>query len=237
MCVQIGYKGRLGNHLFQYIAARLFSEANHLYLTTPLPANEVTRNTPHKGGRIVNTPPVRITDDHDLFEKPWDLNSYVFNGYFQRSRWYHERRADVLRCVELRPIPEVNRKDIVINLRVDADYRSFDWVIDPSWYLRILTEERFERLHIVADVRDEAYLSSFKKYDPVIVSSGPKKDWEYLRGFDRIVTANSTFSWWAAYFSQASRIYTFKRWVNHPAPKIHAFPNGVEMDGKFLHEG
>jgi hypothetical protein len=237
MCVQVVYKGRLGNNLFQYIAARLFAEVNDLYLASSLPANDVIQCTPHKAGRIVCTPPVQITDQDDLFGRPWGLNSYSFNGYFQRSWWYHERRADILRFVELQPIPAVNRKDIVINLRVDEDYRSFNWVINPSWYLKILAEERFDRLHIVTDVRDEAYLSHFKQYDPIVVSSGPKGDWEYLRSFDRIVTANSTFSWWAAYFSQASRIYTFKRWVIHPDPQLQAFPNGVEIDGKFLHEG
>jgi len=237
MGIQVKYQGRLGNHLFQYIAARLFAEANDLRLLSCLPENDVVRCSPRLDGRRVYGAPTVITDEYDIFDRVWAPDHYVFDGYFQRSRWYHERRSQVLRAIELEPIREVNRKDIVINLRIDEDYRSLNWTIHPSWYLRILSQENFERLHIVADVRDEIYIDHFRAYDPVIVASGPKGDWKYLRSFDRIVTANSTFSWWAAYFSQASRIYTFKRWVTHPVPQLHAFPNGVEVDGKFLHEG
>ena len=199
--------------------------------------NDVVQCAARAEGIRIYGAPVRITDDYDIFDRAWAPDHYVFDGYFQRSRWYHERRDQVLRCIELPAIQEVNRKDIVINLRVDEDYRSLSWTIHPSWYLQILAEEKFERLHIVTDVRDEQYLAHFRKYDPIVVSSGPRGDWERLRSFDRIVTANSTFSWWAAYFSRASRIYTFKRWVTHPIPQLHAFPNGVEIDGKFLHEG
>lgn len=237
MGVQVKYQGRLGNHLFQYIAARLFAEKNGLRLLSCLPVNDVVQCSPRAEGIRIYGAPIRITDDYDIFDRAWAPDHYVFDGYFQRSRWYHERRDQVLRCVELPPAQEINRKDIVINLRVDEDYRSLGWTIHPSWYLQILAEEKFERLHIVADVRNEQYLAHFRKYDPIVVSSGPRGDWERLRSFDRIVTANSTFSWWAAYFSQASRIYTFKRWVTHPIPQLHAFPNGAEVDGKFLHEG
>lgn len=237
MGVQVRYQGRLGNHLFQYIAARLFAEENDLRLLSCLPPNDVVRDAARLDGRRIYGPPVAITDERDVFDGSWPPGHYVFDGYFQRSHWYHERRDKVLRSIELRPIQEINRKDIVINLRIDEDYRSLNWVIHPSWYLDILAQEKFERLHIVSDVRDDGYLSHFRKYDPVILSSGPKGDWEHLRSFDRIVTANSTFSWWAAYFSKASRIYTFKRWVTHPIPQLHAFPNGVEVDGKFFHEG
>jgi len=236
MGVEVLYKGRLGNNLFQYIAARLFAEANGLQLLAGLPANDVVQDIPPKVGRNVLGSPLRISDEDDLFEHTWPQARYIFDGYFQRSRWYHERRAQVLQYVKLQEIDVVNRRDIVINLRIDTDYRYFKWVIHPSWYLGILAQERFDRLHIVVDALHEDYLVHFRHYEPIIVASGPKGDWQYLRSFDRIVTANSTFSWWAAYFSSASRIYTFKRWVTHPAPRLHAFPNGIEVDGRFMHE-
>lgn len=237
MGVQVRYQGRLGNHLFQYIAARLFAEENGLRLLSCLPPNDVVQCSPRVEGQRIYGAPTVITDEYDIFDRPWRPDHYVFDGYFQRSAWYHARREKVLKMVELRPVEEVNRNDIVINLRIGEDYRSLNWTVHPSWYLQILSMEKFDRLHIVADVADEKYLEAFRRYNPVIVSLGPKVDWEYLRKFDRIVTANSTFSWWAAYFSAASRIYTFKRWVTHPIPQLHAFPNGVEVDGKFLHEG
>lgn len=238
MSVEISYKsgGRFGNNLFQYICARLFAEENGFALLTGFPDQEIARPIPHRDGTKWNTPTITMTDETDLFARSWDPARYVFDGYFQRSKWYHERRSAVLRFLELTPIEEINRKDIVLNLRVGDDYKTLQWIIDPSWYLGILKKENFDRLHIVADVKDEAYLSYFKEYDPIVITSGGKEDWDYLRSFDRIICSNSTFCWWAAYFSQASRIYHFRRWVNHPAPQLHEFPNGISVDGMFSHE-
>jgi len=157
-------------------------------------------------------------------------------GFFQRSSWYHERRAAIERFMTPEPIGAVNTRDIVINLRVGQDWRALNWTIHPRWYLDILSKERFDTLHIVTDTLDEKYLAHFSGYSPRIISSGPKGDWECLRSFDRIVCSNSSFAWWACFFSRASRIYTFKRWNGDPIVRIERFPNGVEMDGAFLHE-
>jgi len=248
---------RIGNVLFQYIAARIFAEAQGLRLLTPFdPPNgkDIVSVAPPRDGEVVDDPVVGLTDDlpwvsaqgqgphmvirhgDELSSKAWPKARYRLQGWFQWSDWYHALRPRIEKFVAPSEIPAVNTRDIVVNLRIGADYRDHRWIIHPAWYISILESERFEQLHVVTDVRDEEYLAHFSRYSPVVVSSGPKGDWEYLRSFDRIICSNSTFAWWAAYFSRASRIYTFKRWNLHPVVHLGPFPGGIEQDGPFLHE-
>lgn len=248
---------RLGNILFQYACARLFAETHGLCLLTPFASpngQDIIRVVPSANGNVVEQPIIRLTDSNwvlrqkpdacfrflrmedDLFTGHWPLARYIFEGWFQRSSWYHDRRKAIERFMVPEQIRSINTKDIVINLRVGADWKALNWIIHPRWYLDILSKERFQTLHIVTDAIDESYLAHFAGYSPKIVSSGPKGDWEYLRSFDRIICSNSSFAWWACFFSRASRIYTFKRWNNDPIVRIERFPQGIETDGPFLHE-
>lgn len=236
MSVHVLYKGRLGNHLFQYVCARLFARRNGLRLATPFTHQEFVRMEPHDPGDWVERSEFNswIRDGDDPLGRRWPRARYVFDGYFQDSSWYHSARGDIESFARPCDVEPAGPEDIVVSLRVGKDYRDFGWVIRPDWYLGILDRERFRRLHVVTDVRDEAYLSHFRKYDPVVTCSGAAGDWRTLRSFSRIVCSNSTFAWWAAYFSRASMVYTFKGWVGRPEVRLGAFPNGLEVEGCFL---
>lgn len=247
---------RIGNELFYYITARLFAEENDLKLTSlfsPKNGQDLVQMAPTKNGEMVSSPMIRLTDDpgfpgvkpgpyrvlgnqDELFGISWPKARYVFDGWFQRAYWFHERRKEIESFARLDPVREVNTRDIVINLRIGDDYKNLGWVIHPKWYLDILAQESFDRLHIVADHADPAYLAHFSKYDPVVQCSWPKADWEALRSFDRVIMSNSTFCWWAVFFGQASRVFVFKRWVPHSSPQLAYFPQGIHLDGAFLHE-
>lgn len=259
MSVETSYwpSSRFGNNLFQYIIARLFAMKHGLRMITPFtPANgtDILHVLPSDEGETVEAPSIRITDDpwicaqrpetpflilspqQDLFSGKWPRAHYIFEGWFERSQWYHDRRAEIESFVTPDPIADINTKDIVVNLRVGADFIAKHWTIHPKWYLDILARERFDTLHIVTDCRNHEYLRHFAHYAPHIICSGPRGDWNYLRAFDRIICSNSSFCWWACFFSRASRIYTFMRWHAYPIGRLERFPNGVEEDGPFLHE-
>lgn len=237
MCVHVLYKGRTGNNLFQYTAARLFAQSQRFMLLTPPPVQDLLSVSPFEGGTYFDGPSAFVTEAAgDILDRDHPPGRYIFDGWFQRSDWYLKRRDKILEFLRPRPIENTNTEDIVINLRVGTDYLTPGWVIHPKWYLDILAKESFRKLHIVADSRHEGYLSWFSKYDPIVVASGPRGDWEYLRSFDRIICSNSTFCWWAAFFSGARRTWIFKRWVPHPDAHYGPFPGGEAVDGPFLNE-
>jgi hypothetical protein len=50
------------------------------------------------------------------------------------------------------------------------------------------------------------------------------------------VASNSRFCWWACFFSAARRVYTFRRWIDHPNAGLSEFPGAMPVDGAFAHE-
>ena len=237
MSVRINYFGRFGNKTFQYACARLFAKEHGLKLLTPFPAmdQEILPAIPEEDGAVAEGPEFHFTEVDDVFARRYAPSKYVFHAYFQKWWWYHDRRAEVERFFRPTPTEKRNQGDIVVNLRLE-DYWGYNLVIHPKWYLDILAKETFRNLFIVLDQPDERYLAYFKAYKPVVIKTMPWNDWNILRSFDRILCANSTFSWWACFFSEASKIWTFKRWIGNPNVVLSEFPGAIALDGPFWHE-
>lgn len=233
MSVELTYLGRFGNHIFIYVCGRLFAMENGLYLRTPIFQNSVFTVTPHEPGENLSEPVIELKDGDDLFAKKYPPAGYRLNGYWQCGMWYQDRRDKILSFMRAPPVPFRNTKDIVMHLRL-SDFKKYNIAVHPSWYLSILKEETFDHLYIVTDEVDMDYLSAFKSYDPLIACGDPMEDWNLLRGFDKMIISTSTFAWWAAFFSEAKKIYTFKRYQN--GVDMPSFKNGVVVDGPLLHE-
>ena len=62
MSVHIKYKGRIGNHFFQYAYARLLAERNNMKLTSDWEYNKLIRATKPKPGRAFKEPSIYIKD-------------------------------------------------------------------------------------------------------------------------------------------------------------------------------
>jgi hypothetical protein len=242
MSVVVEYGGRFGNHVFQYTCGRIFAMENGLKLLTKFDGEGILSATPHEDGVVCGDPAVRIDAGHpwaySLLDEKRPPAKYVLSWHFQRGKWYHSRH-DLIRkfLVPVRPLPtEKNSEDIVANFRL-GDYLPPKFSIHPEWFLGILEKEKFGKLHIVADEYNDRYFSYFKRYNPLIHIRGAVEDWYYLQKFDRVICPNSTFSWWAAFFSNASKIYVHKRWLKlWPEATLGWFPNGIQVDGPFIDE-
>lgn len=235
--------GRWGNHVFQYVFARLLSESNNLKLSSTLNGEGILEATPTKNGAVYEHPIVEInhgtSDLRGILDRNLPPAKYIVKGYFQRENFYLSRKDTIKSFLApVRPIPkETNKEDIVANFRL-GDYLDLKISIHPDWYLKILDGEKFKRLHIVSDTFNERYFSYFKKFDPIIHMKSPVDDWYYLLNFDRFICPSSTFSWWAAFLGNASKIWTHKRWVKIWTGDVELgnFNNGIRIDGPFVDE-
>lgn len=242
MSIEIRWSGQLGNNCFQYIVARLFAEKQNLKIVSDFPYSWLMETTPQMGHRI-ESPIIRITDEMpEFFDWAVRPARYVFDGFFQRSRWIKNHRDKIKTFFEL-PVVEKNSKDFAIHIRL-KDYR-WSWeggrVIHPSWYLKCIQQEMlqkpFEKLHIFTDEVDPKYLEFFKQFNPEVHSGNVADDFNALRTFERIASSNGTFSWLAACLGHAERVYIFKPFVRESFVELTDFHGAVVFDGEFLPGG
>lgn len=237
MSVEVAYPGRFGNNLFQYIFARLFARRNGLKLVTDFNHNHIVSMATPPHGFEASGPLTEIGEGEWSLEKKWPAGRYLVKGYFQRASIYYDNREEILGFAHPVSQPcEQPSDDLVVNFRIDGDYRQH-LAIHPSWYREVLRTESYRRLFVVADVNDPAYFKEAlggRKYE--LVGGSPKVQWDFLRGFERVIMSNSTFCWWAVFFGRAKKAVIFKRWIGSDNVVLGRFPGAVEIDGPFLFE-
>lgn len=103
---------------------------------------------------------------------------------------------------------KANENDLIIHIRL-GDYR---WagggaIADKNLYLNVINSETFNNCIIITDDPNDSYLDDFKRIGCQIRSRSPLEDFCYLKSAKKICISKSTFSWTAAYISEADKIY------------------------------
>ena len=227
MSISFLRKGRTGNNLYQYFVTRILADIYKLNSSNEF-RSPVLHFTDHtRYDTIINRETLVVTDDniYDVIENhdKYRNRNFLLEGFFQDSGFFNDNYHNILSYLKLDNIKK-NCDDIVMHIRLNDFNRegSKSCVIDPSWYLEILQMESFRKLYIVIDTwgrkkyrkeeSEKNYINYFNKYVPIIISNREMEDFHYIRKFDKIICSNSTFSWWAAFLSDASRIYTPSNW-------------------------
>ena len=244
--ITIDYFGRTGNQIFQWCFGRLFAEKNGLGIITKPPEffYNVKPALPGKmnmdiGEEIVDDTHRRSHTDDYLVNGYEDRNVRL-HGYFQDVKYYQDREK-IKGFFELPPITNKNTRDIVIHLRLcDYWWNRVRSVMHPKWYWNIVRKERYGHCYIVVEPHEtnRKYLEHLQSMirRSTVVSKTAFEDFDFIRSFDRIVCSNSTFAWWAAYLSDASKIWTFKPWVHNDRIPLAKMPGAIALDGSFIHD-
>jgi hypothetical protein len=132
-----------------------------------------------------------------------------------------------------------NTEDIVMHLRLtDYWWVRNQWVISPAWYMNILRAEKYRNCYIVVEPHEtnKEYLKHFigMRGVKIVTGGSAKEDFEFIRNFDRIICSNSTYCWWSAFLSEASKIYTFKPWVRLKEVNLANMVDAKIVDGSFI---
>ena len=239
--ITVDYFGRTGNNLFQYCVARLVAMTNGCSLGTRWNDNAFIEaieplDRPEKVKDKIEIGDLPNIYAECLKNRYYDIN---LHGYYQNAEFYNRFRNRIKEFFRLTPVVK-NTEDIVIHLRLtDYWWRPNSCVISPMWYLAILKKQKFRKLYIVVEphITNKKYLSYFSQFRNEVVSGTPKSDFEFLRSFDRIVCSNSTFAWWAAFLSDASKIWIFKRWMGLHRKDCLRLANvdwATVVDGEFI---
>jgi len=230
----VDYLCKTGNNLFQYAFGRILSEEMNYKLVfnknyefdsrKPTiifnPLNEF-KNAVEIDGDI-NKNMIFVTND----SFGYDINNLIklkkgihAHGWFQRTQYYINHLDKIKDWFYLDPHVNnynINKNDIVLCVR-RGDHRGTIHCIDMEYYHRILDNIKYDRLFVCGDEYDEEVKKSLEKYNPIYYREDRSfiplnkntylDDFKFIKSFNRIIIANSTYFWWAAVLSNADEIY------------------------------
>ena len=91
-------------------------------------------------------------------------------------------------------------------------------------------------MYVVTDEpSDKEYFSFLAGYEHEFFSGSSLISFYFLMSFNRMVMGNSSFSWWAAFLGNPSKVYTFKPWMKYCSHinKLWDVENAVALNGTF----
>ena len=242
VCVQ--NVGQNGNQLFPTILACITAYIHKL-------------NTKHFSNKLVKfkTPINYETIYEEVIHtnKPLDSNNSGKNivmkrNYYQNCELFNPYRNVIKNDILDLPPIESNKTDIVMHLRLDGfNHKGYNsHIIHPDWYINILEQETFEKLYIVMATTSgriwhkqarskRKYIDYFTKFNYEIISQSEYEDFNFIRKFDKIISSNSTFSWWAAFCSDASKIYVPPYWEGKESKLTKIGENSIVMKIKYIY--
>lgn len=208
--VEVRYKARLGNNLFQYALGRLLAEELGLELSAqPIPGFP---NTAQRVPGVRHEGPEQLLTGHaiDLQGILADRSArrIVLDGWFQRHEYYRPYRARIREWLQFDP--DIHVADpppgVVLNVR-RTDYVQLGWALPFSFY-----EEALDRLRVDGET---IWIVTDDPRDPFFRQFGP--DVRFFQGTDlqqlrfmsrarRLVMSQSTFSWWPTFLGNPETV-------------------------------
>jgi len=222
--IQISPMGGLGNRMIQYLAALALGarvpDARLIKIHLPEWGIQIPPE-PEQGARIEV-----VTSDRIPYDR---LAAALTAGAVDRVdiRTYDQRMENMLpvRAYHglFRGPPEIGTgpNELLCNIRQGeiVDARHPDYVLVPiDFYAELVAQTGLEPV-FMGQLEDSPYMQALHRRFPrarTIPSRGPEADFALIRASVNIVPAVSTFSWLAAWLSEAERIFLPVLGLFHP---------------------
>ena len=133
----------------------------------------------------------------------------VLHGYFQRAEYYLPYRQRIARWLALPAddqLPRLAAHDVLVHLRQSLDMHMLDRAIDMAFYVDTLRAMAPARVYVCGLGLGATVRAALAPFAPVYLSLPALATLKVMMQAKRIVLANSTFSWWGAWLSQADEI-------------------------------
>ena len=214
--VEVKYRGRLGNKLFQYCLGRIIAEKlGYKLKADPIPGFPATYDN-IEGKDFSNLEKETLGDDFRdlnlLLSNP-RKRKIVLYGHFQRYEHYKNYK-DKIKTKWAKPDYDhihchaTNEDDMIVCVR-RGDYARKKIALPYSYYQNILRKENYNNAYIVTeDIHDPFNLKLANEFDAKIVRSGIKTNFKIIMNAkNKIIISHSTFHWFPSFLSPAKEIF------------------------------
>ncbi len=209
--VSIVYSGRLGNNLFQYVAAYIFAKKFHLKISSDVVENKF--NIPSLTGIENNYPIIDVKDSNfmSLLESDYLKPAhYRFIGYYQNSDFILKYTS------EIKSLFKLNFKETPKN-QVFASYRIGDiggkrQMLPIEYYQDALKKLNTNGGFITSDTPDHPnIIKLINEFNLTLYNNSPLETIDFAKNFSNLVLSEGSFSWWIGFLSSAENIYYNER--------------------------
>jgi hypothetical protein len=204
--IEVRYKARLGNNLFQYALGRILaSELGFELRADPIVGFPNTEET-IRGKCFANPTEFLTGQTIDLSailaeDRPRHI---VLDGWFQNWRYYRAYRNQIRTWFAFDPTLKIPEEpiDLVVNVR-RTDYVQLGWALPFSYYEEAISRLLPEggRLGIVTDDMYDPFFWAFRRWRPKFLVGNPIEQLAIMVHAKRLVMSQSTFSWWATFLA------------------------------------
>lgn len=215
--IELRYTGRFGNQMFQYAAARILSKEKKEYLYVQnncdypiakefenfdLNSSEQTYETKKEYNQI--TVGGFKLDYEQLINHDGKIFLY---GYFQDYENFLPHKNYVKSLYSFQKKKEFYQDDLLaIHIRL-GDYFDQGCSLDIDYYIDVIKTSKKLPVIYTDDIQSPYIKELKEKLDCPIVSNSCWEDFVELASYKHICISQSSYSWWAAWLSNAETIY------------------------------
>lgn len=210
MMVEVRYKARLGNNLFQYCLGRIIAERlGYGLLAAPL--DGFPNTVPIVDGARYPGPEQILTGqrvDLDAIVADRRPRRIVLDGWFQRYEYYRPYRDQIrewLRFDQAIATPPIV-PDVVLHVR-RLDYVQLGWALPFAFYEDALRRLRpAGEIWILTDDAHDPFFGRFAEWRPKFARGTALEGLRLMTAARRIVMSQSTFSWWPTFLGNPEAV-------------------------------
>jgi len=229
--VEVRYRSRLGNNLFQYCLGRILAEALGFALEAK-PIEGFPNTSATIAGARYDEPEQVLTGQHiDIAGILNDRSPrrIVLDGHFQQIEYYRPHRASIREWLafDRSALPAANPR-VCVHVR-RTDYIRHGWALPFSYYSEALemVAPDGEEIWITTDDPKDPFFERFAAWRPRFHRGSALEQMAFLSKTARLVISQSTFAWWPAFLGEAKMVIC-------PDPSFGVWADGGEFPGPKL---
>ena len=216
--IQVKKLGTLGNNMWQYAVARVIAEKYNLKLNCySIPGFPNTEQV--VDGNKYYYPVVRI--EGHTFDINFLAKSRVkMEGYVQRYEYIREHKQKVKEWFQLNiesPM-EVHSTDFVVSIRRGWNGYPTDLCPSKEYFQEVFSNLEYDRIILCTDSFDDPFFDFMNDMGVEVIKAqfSPLEQFALIKSANKILLTASTYCWWAAYLSNAEKIYY--PWIENMIP-------------------